>query len=130
MAPAIHQLPRFGRACVRRPVRLQSQDLFTPVGRRNPMRTGTEASVDLAKPGISKPAFSKLPVARIRRNTIEKIVARNTGHSFEMFDYLPKPVLDFGELFWILNIICDIRSHQLTVLDFNDHLSAFRHADA
>ncbi len=86
--------------------------------------------MDLAKSGISKPALSKFLVSRIRRNAIEKIVARNTGHSFEMFDYLPKAILDFGELFWILNIICNIRSHQLQVLDFDDHLSAFGHADA
>ncbi len=87
-------------------------------------------SVDLAKSGISKPALSEFSVSRIRRDAIEKIVARNPGHSFEMFDYLPKAFLDFGELFWILNIICNIRSHQLEVLDFDDHLSAFRHADA
>jgi len=45
--------------------------------------------VDLAKSGIGKPALSKFSVSGIRRNAIEKIVAPDTGHSFEMFDYLP-----------------------------------------
>ena len=66
----------------------------------------------------------------MRRKAIEKIVARNTRHSFEMFNNLPKSFLDFWELFWVFNIICDVQSRQLTVLDFDDHLSALRHADA
>ena len=74
------------------------------------MTMGWFASVDLAKSGISKPALSKFSVSRIRRDAIEKIVARNPGHSFEMFDYLPKAFLDFGELFSIINIICNIRN--------------------
>ena len=47
-----------------------------------------------------------------------------------MFDYLPKSILDLGELFGVFNIICNIWSHQLTVLDFDHHLSAFSNADA
>ena len=47
-----------------------------------------------------------------------------------MLDYLPKSVVDFWEFFWIFNVICNIRGHQLTVLDFDDNLSTFRHADA
>ena len=85
---------------------------------------------DLAKPGLSKALLSKFSVSGIRRKAIEKIVTRNSGHSFEMFDYLPKSILDLGELFGVFNIICNIWSHQLTVLDFDHHLSAFSNADA
>lgn len=85
---------------------------------------------NLAESGISQALLSEFSVSRIGCKAVEKIVARNAGHSFEMLYYLPKPILDFGKLFWVLNIVRNIRSHQLTVLDFDDHLPAFRHANA
>jgi hypothetical protein len=57
-------------------------------------------------------------------------VARNTGHPFEMFDYLPEALLDPGELSGVFNIIRNVWSHQPTVFDLNDDLAAFGHTDA
>ena len=82
------------------------------------------------KPGMSQPLLSEFPVFRISGKAIEQSVVRDTGRSFEEFDDPPKSILDLGKLLRIFNIICNIRDNQLTVLDFNDHLSAFRHADA
>ena len=47
-----------------------------------------------------------------------------------MFDDLFQAFLNFRELARILDIVGDIRDHQLAVLHFNDDLSAFRHTDA
>src|SRR6185437_3116576 len=85
---------------------------------------------DSAEPGVSKPLLGKFPVFGIKRNTTEKIVACNTSHSFKMFYYLPESILYPRKLVWIFHIICNIRRHQFTVLDFNHHLPALRHADA
>jgi hypothetical protein len=74
---------------------------------------------DLVETGIGQALLSKFPVSRIGRKAVEKIMARNADHSCEMFDELPKSILDFGELFWIFNIIRNVRSHQPTVLDFD-----------
>ena len=90
---------------------------------------GSWSDCVLARSGVGKALLGKFPVIWSGRNAIEKTVARNTGHSFELFDYLPKSILDFGKLFWIFNIICNVWSYQLTVLDFNNHLSAFCYAD-
>jgi hypothetical protein len=84
----------------------------------------------LAKSGISKTLLDKLPVFGIGRKAIEQTVARNAGHSFEMFDDLFKPILYLAEFLWILNIIRNIGRHQFAVLDFDDYLPAFRHADS
>jgi hypothetical protein len=82
------------------------------------------------KPDMSQPLLSEFPVFRISGKAIEQSVVRDTRRSFEELDDSPKPILDFGKLLRIFNIICNIWNYQLTVLDFNDHLSAFRHADA
>jgi hypothetical protein len=103
-----------------------------PLGRRGYGEVGPAQAwqrADLPRSGISKALLGKLSVSRIRGKTIEKLVARDARHSFEMFDYLPESVLDFRKLVWIFDIIGNIRSHQLTVLDFDDHLSVLRYAD-
>ena len=71
---------------------------------------------------MSQPLLSEFPVFRISGKAIEQSVVRDTGRSFEDLDDPPESILDFGKLLWIFDIICNIGNHQLTVLDFNDHL--------
>ncbi len=84
----------------------------------------------LATSGIRKTPRSKLVVLWVGSNAIEEAVSCDTRRPFKMLDYAPQSVLDLGELVWILNIIGYVGNHQLTVLNFNDHLPAFGHADA
>jgi hypothetical protein len=84
----------------------------------------------LARSGIRAALLGKLPVFGIARNAVEQAVALDAGRSLESFDYLPESILDSGELLRIFDIIRDERHYPLQVLDLNDNLSPFRHADA
>jgi len=85
---------------------------------------------DLAKSGVGNALRGKLSVLGVGRKAIQKTVARHPGHSFEMFDDLPKSILDLMKLFRVFNVIRDERRHQLAVLDFNNQLSTFGYAHA
>ncbi len=88
------------------------------------------ADGDPAKSSIRKAPLDKCSESRVGRDAIEEIMAGNTGHSLEVFDDLPESIQNLRDFFRVFNIVCDIRYHQPAMLDLDDNLSAFRHADA
>src|SRR5690242_16030678 len=68
-------------------------------------------------------------VSRIRCKTTEQAMPGHAGRPLKMFDNESQASLDFWELARILDIVSNIRDHQLAMLDFDDDLPTLRHPD-